>query len=527
MNLFKDKLAESLKSVLPIALIVLGLSITIVPISTGDMFLFLVGIVCLVFGMSLFTMGAEMSMQPLGSKIGSTIGSTKKMWLITFVSFIIGILVTISEPDLVILAEQVNGLENMVLILTVSVGVGIFLAIAVMRIVFGWSLTAIMIVFYTIAFALAFFVDESFLSLAFDSGGVTTGPMTVPFIMSIGAGVSMSKITGDDRGDSFGITGLCSIGPIIAVLTLGIVAKVEGSYVPPMADHVADTREGVVRFIHGFGEHAYDVLVALTPIIVFAVLFQIITRAFNKGQLIRMAVGIAYVLIGLAVFLTGANVGFLPTGTAIGTNLAKIGGGWILVPVSMLLGYFIVKAEPSVYVLNKLVETMTAGAISGKTTGLGLSLGVSAALGLAAIRIITGISILWFLIPGYVIALTLSFFVPKIFVGISFDSGGVASGTMMSAFVLPLCMGACNALGGNVMTDAFGCVAFVAMAPIITIQLSGFAYKVKAEDRVRKFVSASETFIDYEYDRDIRRSNVYANYMKTEGGATRGKQNNN
>ena len=487
------------------------------------MFLFLVGIVCLVFGMSLFTMGAEMSMQPLGSKIGSTVGASRKIWLIAFVSFIIGILVTISEPDLVILAEQVNGLENMVLILTVSVGVGIFLAIAVMRIVFGWSLTAIMIAFYTIAFALAFFVDESFLSLAFDSGGVTTGPMTVPFIMSIGAGVSMSKITGDDRGDSFGITGLCSIGPIIAVLTLGIVAKVEGSYVPPMADHVADTREGVVRFIHGFGEHAYDVLVALTPIIVFAVLFQIITRAFNKGQLIRMGVGIAYVLIGLAVFLTGANVGFLPTGTAIGTNLARIGGGWILVPVSMLLGYFIVKAEPSVYVLNKLVETMTAGAISGKTTGLGLSLGVSAALGLAAIRIITGISILWFLIPGYVIALTLSFFVPKIFVGISFDSGGVASGTMMSAFVLPLCMGACNALGGNVMTDAFGCVAFVAMAPIITIQLSGFAYKVKAEDRVRKFVSASETFIDYEYDRDIRRSNVYTNYMKTEGGATRGK----
>jgi hypothetical protein len=192
----------------------------------------------------------------------------------------------------------------------------------------------------------------------------------------------------------------------------------------------------------------------------------------------------------------------------------------------MLLGYFIVKAEPSVYVLNKLVETMTAGAISGKTTGLGLSIGVSAALGLAAIRIITGINILWFLIPGYVIALTLSFFVPKIFVGISFDSGGVASGTMMSAFVLPLCMGACNALGGNVMTDAFGCVAFVAMAPIITIQLSGFAYKVKAEDRVRKFVSASESFIDYEYDRDVRRSNVYKKYIENEGGAKVGKQNN-
>ena len=516
MSLIKSKLAESLKSVFPIALIVLLLSITIIPVSTGDMFLFLVGIVCLVFGMSLFTAGAEMSMQPLGSKIGSTVGSSKKIWLIAFISFIIGILVTISEPDLVILAEQVSGMENMILILTVSVGVGIFLAIAVMRIVFNWNLTAIMIGFYAVAFVLAFFVDESFLPLAFDSGGVTTGPMTVPFIMSIGAGVSMSRLSGDDRNDSFGITGLCSIGPIISVLVLGIVMKVEGTYIPVVNDSVADTRDGVMRFFHGLGEHLIDVLVALAPIVVFAILFQLMTRAFNKGQVIRMAIGILYVLVGLAIFLTGANVGFVPMGSAIGGRLAEIGGGWLLIPVSMLLGFFIVKAEPSVYVLNKLVETMSAGAISGKTTGLGLSLGVSAALGLAALRIITGISILWFLIPGYIIALTLSFFVPRIFVGISFDSGGVASGTMMSAFVLPLCMGACNTLGGNVMTDAFGCVAFVAMAPIIAIQLCGFAYKVKAERRVRMFVSASESFIDYEYDRDVRRSNIYTKYIEKE-----------
>ena len=516
MNLIKSKLVESLKSVLPIALIVLGLSITIVPISTGDMFLFLVGVVCLVFGMSLFTAGAEMSMQPLGSKIGATIGASKKIWLIAFISFVIGILVTIAEPDLQLLASQVNPDGPMTLILTVSIGVGIFLAIAVMRIIFNWNLTAIMIGFYALAFILAFFVGESFRPLSFDSGGVTTGPMTVPFIMSIGAGVSMSKLSGDDRGDSFGITGLCSIGPIIAVLVLGIINKDDPTYTPETILPVVDTREGVGRFLEGLGEHIIDVLIALAPIVVFAVLFQLLTHAFNKGQLIRMAVGIVYVLVGLAVFLTGANVGFVPTGTQIGSSLASIGGGWLLIPISMLLGYFIVKAEPSVYVLNKLVETMSAGAISGKTTGLGLSLGVSAALGLAALRILTGINILWFLIPGYVIALTLSFFVPKIFVGISFDSGGVASGTMMSAFVLPLCIGACDALGGNVMTDAFGCVAFVAMAPIITIQLSGFAYKVKAESRVRKFVSASETFIDYEYDRDVRRSNVYTNYMEKE-----------
>ena len=522
MNLIKSKLAESLKSVLPIALIVLGLSATIVPISTGDMFLFLVGIFCLVVGMSLFTAGAEMSMQPLGSKIGSTVGGSKKIWLIAFVSFIIGILVTISEPDLVILAEQVyksDELMQKILILTVSVGVGIFLLIAVMRILFGWNLTAIMIGFYTAAFVLAYFVDVNFLPLAFDSGGVTTGPMTVPFIMSIGAGVSMSKLSGDDRGDSFGITGLCSIGPIISVLVLGIVMKVENlTYTPEEKYDFVFTNEGLGIFVDGFVVHLADVLLALAPIIVFALLFQLLTRAFNKSQLIRMAIGILYVLVGLAIFLTGANVGFVPTGTAIGESLVspELGGGWLLVPISMLLGYFIVKAEPSVYVLNKLVENMSAGAISGKTTGLGLSIGVSAALGLAAVRILTGINILWFLIPGYVIALTLSFFVPKMFVGISFDSGGVASGTMMSAFVLPLCMGACNTLGGNVMTDAFGCVAFVAMAPIITIQLTGFAYKVKAENRARKFVSASESFIDYEYDRDVRRSNVYAKYMEKE-----------
>ena len=519
MNLIKEKLIESLKSVLPIALIVIALSFTIVPMTTANMFLFLVGIVCLVFGMSLFTAGAEMSMQPLGSKIGSTIGGSRKVWLIALISFIIGILVTISEPDLVILADQVDGMEGMrdILIWTVSVGVGIFLLIAVMRIVFNWNLTYIMIGFYAVAFILAFFVDKSFLPLAFDSGGVTTGPMTVPFIMSIGAGVSMSKLSGDDRGDSFGITGLCSIGPILSVLVLGIATKANGTSKMPEIYEYEYTSEGVDIFLHSMGEHFVGVLKALAPIIVFAILFQLLTRAFNNGQLIKMAIGIGYVLVGLAVFLTGANAGFVPTGVAIGRSLVSFHGGILLIPISMLLGYFIVKAEPSVYVLNKLVETMTAGAISGKTTGLGLSIGVSAALGLAALRILTGINILWFLIPGYIIALALSFFVPKIFVGISFDSGGVASGTMMSAFVLPLCMGACVERGGDVMTDAFGCVAFVAMAPIITIQISGFAYKLKAKKRAEMFVSANETFIDYEYDRDVRRSNVYTNYMETEG----------
>ena len=284
-------------------------------------------------------------------------------------------------------------------------------------------------------------------------------------------------------------------------MVLGIVAKISGGeYHPEPLPEISTTQEAIPVFVDGILKYIPEVLAALLPIMVFTAFFQLFTRAYNKRQLIRVAIGFVYTLLGLTVFLTGANIGFMPTGSEIGVQLAKIWYGIPLIPVSMLLGYFIVKAEPSVYVLNKLVEEMSAGAISGKVTGRGLSIGVCAALGLAALRIVADIPILCILIPGYTIALVLSFFVPKIFVGISFDSGGVASGTMMSAFVLPLCIGACNALGGDVMQDAFGCVALVAMAPIISIEICGLIYRIKSEHRVRSFISASETFVDYSYN---------------------------
>ena len=496
--MIKNKLLESLKSILPIALIVFALAVSVTPIKSGDMLLFLIGIVFLVFGMSLFNMGAEMSMQPLGVKIGSTIASSGKLWLIAFVSFVIGIIVTISEPDLQILAEQVSDIPNMVLILTVSLGVGVFLMIALLRIVFGISLNIILVAFYIAAFVISFFLPEGFRPLAFDSGGVTTGPMTVPFIMSLGAGVSSARVSKGGRDDSFGITALCSVGPIISVLVLGICLKIDGgTYTPPLPNVIVDTREGMWLYCTGIVRYAEEVAMALLPIVAFTVIFQLVTRAFSKTQLIRVLIGVIYTFVGLAIFLTGANVGFMPTGAEIGESLAGIGNGWLLVPIGVLLGFFIVKAEPSVYVLNRLVEEMSAGAISGKLTGLGLSAGVAAALGLSCIRILTGISIMWILVPGYIIALVLCFFVPKIFVGIAFDSGGVASGTMMSGFVLPLAIGACNTLGGDVMTDAFGCVAFVAMAPIIAIQIFGLLYSIKSKRRVRNFVSKSESFVEY------------------------------
>ncbi len=497
-QLISEKLHESITSILPIALIVLLFSITITPLDSGTFLLFLLGVICLIIGLSVFTIGAEMAMQPLGSKVGTAMAKSKKVWLISLVSLIIGILVTISEPDLQILAEQVSGIPNMILILTVSVGVGIFLMIAALRVVFHISLSVLLLIFYAAAFVLCIWIPQDFWSMAFDSGGVTTGPMTVPFIMAIGAGISRLGSDNGEHDDSFGLVALCSIGPILAVLILGICYKPENTeYIMTVIKPATDTKSGMGVYIDGFLKYAEEIAVALLPILVFGLLFQLFTRAFSFKKLVRIGVGFVYTYIGLVFFLTGANEGFLPAGSSLGVSLSGLVGGWALIPVGMIIGFFIVNAEPAVYVLNKQVEEVTAGAISASTMRMTLSIGVSAALGLSMLRILTGINILWILIPGYIISLTLAFIVPKYFTGIAFDSGGVASGVMMSAFVLPIAIGACNALGGNIMTQAFGCVAFVAMTPVISIQITGLAYMMKAKRAVSRFVSEQETFIDY------------------------------
>ena len=498
-SVIKQKFYESLTSILPIAAIVLLLGVTITPMGTDVFLLFLLGVLCLLVGLTMFTMGAEMSMQPLGAKIGAWMAKSKSLWLAAFISFLIGILVTISEPDLQILAEQVEGVENNLLILVISLGVGIFLAFAILRIVFHISLSLMLMIFYIAAFGLCFFISPDFWAVAFDSGGVTTGPMTVPFIMAIGAGVSASRTGDSEHNDSFGLVALCSIGPILAVLILGICFDLSGGAYDTagMIPAIENTRDGMMQYLHGFADHAQDVGVALLPTIAFAVLFQFLTRAFSLTQLVRVGVGIIYTFVGLVIFLTGANEGFMPAGDMLGRALASIENGWVLIPICMLIGYFIVNAEPAVYVLNKQVEQITAGAISAATMRLALSIGVSGALGLSMLRIVTGISILWILIPGYVLALGLSLFVPKFFTGIAFDSGGVASGAMMSAFVLPLAIGACARLEQPIMTQAFGCVAFVAMTPIISIQICGLLYSLKAKRAIRRFTTENEVFLDY------------------------------
>ncbi len=494
-QLLMEKIKESLSSVLPITAIVLLISITIAPLSPGTMVLFLFGAILLVVGMGLFTVGVEMSMIPMGDGIGVEISKAKGLGLPLIVCFILGVVVTVAEPDLQVLAEQLPTVNNLTLILAVALGVGFFLLIAQVRMIFNIPLSYTLVFFYVLVFGLSFFAPDSFVPVAFDSGGVTTGPITVPFIMALGIGMASIRSDKNSSNDSFGLISLCSIGPIMAVMILGIVMPdVDAAYTPVVIPHVETTRDAAALFLHDIPDYVGEVAIALLPIMMIFLLFQLGFRRFQKHQLLKIIVGLVYTYLGLVLFLVGVNVGFMPVGATLGASVAGSNHSWILVPIGILVGYFIVRAEPAVQVLARQVEEITNGSITGRSINLALSIGVAVSVGLAMLRILTGISIMWFLIPGYILSLTMTFFVPQIFTGVAFDSGGVASGPMTTTFLLPLAMGACEAVGGNVLTDAFGIVALVAMTPLVTIQLLGLydKLKAKAEDRALQLALKEE-----------------------------------
>ncbi|MBE6963627.1 MAG: DUF1538 domain-containing protein [Ruminococcaceae bacterium] len=474
-----EKVREALASVLPITVIVLVLCFTIAPIPNAALLAFLVGAVLLIVGMGLFTLGADTAMTPIGERVGAAMTRSRKLGVVVIVGFLIGVVVTVSEPDLQVLAQQVPGVPNALLVGAVAVGVGAFLVVALLRILFRIPLNRLLVFFYIIVFALAAFVPGDFLAVAFDSGGVTTGPMTVPFIMALGLGVASIRSDEGASQDSFGLVALCSVGPILAVMILSLVFPAAGAYTPAILPDAADSRELWQLFAHDFPEYFVEVAVCLAPIAAFFAIFQVISLKLPRKRVLKIVVGIFYTYLGLVLFLTGVNVGFMPAGSFLGRQIAGSSYAWILIPIGMLMGWFIVQAEPAVHVLNKQVEEITSGAIPGKAMSTSLSIGVAVSVGLAMVRVLTGISIFWLLIPGYLAAIVMSFFVPKIFTAIAFDSGGVASGPMTATFLLPFAQGACDALGGNIVTDAFGVVAMVAMTPLLTIQMLGLVYQWK------------------------------------------------
>ena len=480
-TVLSEKISESLKSVLPVTGIVLFLILTFVPVKAEMLVSFLMGGVLLLIGMSLFNLGAEMAMTPMGEYVGSKMTSSRKLWLVVFVSFFVGVMITVSEPDLQVLASQISSIPNLTLILAVGIGVGLFLVIAMLRTLFRIRLKYLLLIFYAIIFILAFFIPKGFLAVAFDSGGVTTGPMTVPFIMALGIGVAAISAGAEGGDANFGLVALCSVGPILAVMILSLIfsgnAEAATEYTMPLVNH---SRDIVGLFVKEIPHYIKEMAIALGPIVLFYLVFRVCTGGIGTDGLGKTLVGVAYTYVGLVLFLTGVNVGFMPVGNYLGHAIAASAWRWAIVPLGMAIGYFIVAAEPAVHVLKKQVEEVTSGAIPGRVLSIALSVGVAISVGIAMIRVLTGLPILWILVPGYLIALTLSFFVPDIFTSIAFDSGGVASGPMTAPFLLPFAVGACAAVGGNVVEDAFGVVAMVAMTPLIAIQVLGLIYKLRS-----------------------------------------------
>ncbi|MDR2177416.1 MAG: DUF1538 domain-containing protein [Treponema sp.] len=484
-KVLKEKIMEAFSSVLPITAIVMIASVAFVPMSAGIVLMFLVGAALLIIGMGFFTLGADMAMMPMGEGIGAELTKGRSIPVAVGISFLMGLIITIAEPDLMVLALQLaRSLDIWTLIVTVGLGVGLFLAIAVLRIVIGVPLHFLLLFFYAVTFGLAFYMADqgntAFIPVSFDSGGVTTGPITVPFMLAMCVGVASLRGDKSAKNDSFGFVALCSVGPILAVMLLGLVKHI--TEVPPNSMPVEEItaiagytdRDVVEHFFFAFPATAKKVGTALGAILVFFFLFQLVTRRFHRHQLGRILIGFVYTFIGLVVFLTGVDIGFIPVGSLFGSELGASPIKWALIPISIVIGYFIVAAEPAVHVLTKQVEDVSHGAITQKVMSKALAIGMSLALGIAMVRILFNISILYILVPGYAFALLLAFFVPPIFTGIAFDSGGVCSGPMTSTFLLPFAIGACATAGH--MEDAFGIVAMVAMTPLIIIQILGLVY---------------------------------------------------
>lgn len=490
------KLKEAVFSILPVSLIMIIVSL-ILGFNVVTIFSIIISSFLLIIGICLFSFGAEISMIEIGSIMGSRLIKSKKPWLIAVVTFIVGIIITVAEPDLKVLADQMTAINNWTLIISVGVGVGLFLALAAMRIIYQWSLKWIMIIFYVIALILMLIVDPNMVPIAFDSGGVTTGPISVPFIIALGLGLSKGSSHKSAKDNSFGLVALCSIGPILIVLILGLIMKGKMDYTYVPSNELNTFSSLFSTFTKDILPVMEEVALSLIPIVLVFLIFNAITKSVKGRKLSKIFIGILATFIGLTLFFIGVNVGFMPNAYLIGIRMYT-SYRFLLIPLGIIVGLLIVKAEPAVAVLTAEIEKITQGSMSKKVLNNTIALGVALAISLAMIRVLTGTPIIYFLLISYSLAIVLMLFTPELFTMVAFDSGGAVSGPMTTSFLLPLVIGICYAHNGNILTDAFGVVAFVAISPLLTIQILGLIFKIKSKVK-QKHVVIDETIVDYDW----------------------------
>ena len=497
---------ETAVSVLPVMAIVLFLGFTFVPLDKFLLARFVVGGLLLIVGLTIFLLGVDLGIQPMGERCGAELTKKRSLTLLLVVAFIIGFIVTAAEPDIQVFGDQVRGIFPVVNKLTITFviagGVGLFIMLGLLRTVLNLSIKWTFFLTYALLFLISFFAPGSFLGIAFDSGGATTGPMTVPFIMALGLGVSSVR---DDNDNSFGLTGVCSIGPVMAVLIYAIILRTGGTLgenqiIEQAGSDLSNVESAVITsgffsqifspFNHAAGHVFREALISIAPLFALFIIFQIVLLKMTKRQVIRIVIGFIYAFIGLTIFLIGVNGGFSQAGAALGEKLGSLavsrGGVWylLLIGTGLALGAIIVCAEPAVWVLSEQVEHVSGGTIKRKVLLIFLSVGTAIAIGLSMWRAVAGFNLKYILIPGYAIAMLLMIFCPSLFSGIAFDSGGVASGPLTSTFVLSFTLGAAaSGKGGN---DSFGVIALVAMMPLLAIQIMGIIFKMK-QRKVRDY----------------------------------------
>ena len=484
LNQYFEKFKEALTSILPVSALVVILALTPIFNLTGnEIALFIVSTVLLIIGITLFNLGADVAMGEMGKEVGSSLTKTKKPLLVAFILFLMGVLITIAEPDLSVLARQLsNVFAVMKFEIVIGLGVGIFLVIGVMKVIYRFDLPPIIMVSYLLIFMtvslLLYRGEGNFLAVAFDSGGVTTGPITVPFIIALGVGMSSAVGGRGWKENSFGIVALCSVGPILASQIMGLgsgTSSLSANDLFDLSNYSFQSTFGefFTELGHIFISQMGNVAISLSLIVVFFLVINFIFIKLPKKELLNIGLGVINTFFGLVIFLTAAEIGFLPIGFKLGVDLAS--KPVVAIILAFAIGFLTVLAEPAVHVLTNQVEEVTTGAISRKSILIALCIGVGTSILLSILRIIFDFSILYYLIPGYLISLALSIMVPKIYTAIAFDSGGVASGPLTSSFVLPFAIGFCSITQPEkLLEDAFGIVAMVAMTPLITIQLLGF-----------------------------------------------------
>jgi hypothetical protein len=475
-----SKLKESVFSVLPIVVIVVLLNFTVTPLGSTQLLKFLLGAVSIIVGLALFLLGVDVGIDPLSRQIGVSIMKSNKLWFVILAGLVIGFFVSVAEPDLHVLAGQVDMVTSglvtkLSIVVIVSIGIAGLLSFGFVRIIYGIPLNKVLTGLYGIIFILALFTSPEFMAISFDASGATTGALTVPFILALALGVTaMKKDSKAGEKDSFGLVSIVSAGAIISVMLMSIVSKtdkVSGS----LEVNLSGSDGILAPFLSKLPIMAFEIFLALVPLFVFFLIIQISSQKLPKHQRTRILIGLLYSFAGLVLLLTGVNAGFMEIGSVIGYMVAALDNNALLIGIGFILGLVTILAEPAVYVLTNQIEDVTSGYIRRKTVLMALSLGVGVAVALSMLRIcVPGLKLWHYLLPGYIVAIGLSYIVPKLFVGI-------ASGPMTATFILAFAHGAAEAIeGADVLLDGFGIIAMVALTPLITLQILGLIYKIKS-----------------------------------------------